>query len=160
MKVLVAYFSHSGNTKILAEKISDITRGTIFTIDPVKVYPTDYQTVVDQAKKEINADFKPELKTGIENIDEYDTIFIGSPNWWGTVAPPVATFLTSYEFRGKKIIPFITHEGSRLGRTVSDINRLCPDSDVLEALPVRGSLVTKAENDVKTWLRETRIISQ
>ncbi len=157
-KILIAYFSHSGNTKVIADMISKSTCGELFEIKPVKDYPTDYKSVTDQARKEINSDFRPELKSKVSNIDAYDVIFVGSPNWWGTVAPPVAAFLESYDFEGKTIVPFITHEGSGLGRSASDIKDMCPNSNLLPGLAVRGGSVGNASDDVKKWLRSINII--
>jgi flavodoxin len=157
-KILVAYFSHSGNTRVIAQLIKDATGGDLYEIQPQKDYPADYQTVVNQAKREINSNYRPVLKTKIRNIESYDIIFIGSPNWWSTIAPPVATFLTSYQLEGKTIIPFMTHGGGGMGHSVSDIKKLCPRSVVLEGLPVNGSMVSRAESDVLKWLREMKII--
>lgn len=158
-KILVVYFSHSGNTRVIANQIKELTGGDIFEIQPVKAYPSDYQTCVDQAKKEINANYKPALKTKLKNIRSYDIIFVGSPCWWATMAPPVATFLTSYDFTGKTIIPFMTHEGSRMGRYASDIKKLCPKSILLEGLPIRGSSVKDAKGNVNKWLRDIKVIN-
>ena len=157
-KILVVYFSHSGNTRIIGEQIKNATGADIFEIQTVKDYPKDYQTVVEQAKKEINSNYKPKLKTKVNNIEFYDIIFIGSPNWWSTVAPPVATFLTSYNLEGKTIVPFMTHEGSGMGHSVADIKKMCPKSTVLEGLPIRGSYVKRAQEDVTKWLRKINII--
>jgi flavodoxin len=157
-KILVAYFSHSGNTRVIAQYIKEITGADIFEIIPVNQYTTDYNTLVNQAKKEINADYKPALKTKIANIEQYDIIFIGSPNWWSTFAPPVATFMSSYNFSGKTIIPFITHEGSRMGRSVNDLKKLCPKSIVMNGYDCRGSNVKNARNEVAKWLKEIKII--
>lgn len=157
-KCLIAYFSHSGNTKIIAEMIAKETGGDLFEIKPVKDYPNDYQTVVDQAKIEVNSNYHPELKEYCKNIKDYDVVFIGSPNWWGTMAPPVATFLSKTNLSEKTIVPFITHEGSGLGRCVSDIKTLCPGLNILSGLAVRGSNVKEAGNDVSNWLRSNNII--
>lgn len=157
-KVLIAYFSHSGNTKIVASQIKEATGGDMFEIIPEKAYSTDYQTVVDQAKKEINAGFKPALKAMPENIDKYDVIIVGSPCWWGTIAPPIATFLSGCNLPGKTILPFMTHEGSRMGHTVEDIKKLCPKSTVVEGLPVRGGRVKDATPEVLKWLRTNNVI--
>jgi flavodoxin len=157
-KILVVYFSHSGNTRVIAEQIKEATGADIFEIQPLKEYPKDYDSVVAQAKIEVNANYKPALKTEVSNIGKYDTIFVGSPNWWGTIAPPVATFLSSYNFEGKTIIPFITHEGSAMGNSVSDIKKLCPKSTVLDGLAIRGSYVKDAKNDIIKWLQKIKII--
>ncbi len=155
-KSLVVYFSHSNNTKVIAEYISEITGADIVRIEPVEPYPTEYQAVVDQAKKEINANFKPKLKTKIENIDQYDIIYVGSPNWWSTIAPPISTFLSSYNFKGKTIAPFITHEGSRLGRSVADIRKLCPDANIVRGYSRWGSQVNGAKKEVESWINELK----
>ncbi|MDP4270124.1 MAG: flavodoxin [Bacteroidota bacterium] len=156
-KILVAYFSHSGNTRFVANQIKNATGGDIFEIQSVKPYPQDYQTVVDQAKREINSNYKPALKTKISNIRQYDVIFIGSPNWWSTIAPPVATFLSSYNLEGKTIVPFMTHEGTRMGHSVLDIKKLCPKSTVLEGLSIRGGDVGRSRSDVEKWLRKLEL---
>lgn len=154
-KILIVYFSHSGNTRVIAEYIKEATGGDIFEIQPVKDYPADYNTVVEQAKNEINASYKPELKAKVSGIAKYDVIFVGSPNWWSTIAPPVATFLSSYDLSGKKIVPFITHEGSQLGRSVADIKKLCPKSDVINGYACRGSKVKSARQEVAEWIKNT-----
>jgi len=157
-KMLVVYFSHSGNTRVIAEEIKKATGADIFEIQPVNDYPEDYNTVVDQAKKEINANHRPVLKAKVKNIEQYDVIFIGSPNWWSTIAPPVATFLIDYNLEGKTIVPFMTHGGGLMGHSVSDIKKLCPKSTVLEGLPISGSYVRRAHDDVMKWLRAIKML--
>jgi len=153
-KILVAYFSHSGNTRVIANQIHEKVGGDIFEIVTVNPYPKDYDAVVDQAKQEQEDDYRPELATEVENMDSYDVVFIGYPNWWGTMPMPVFTFLEEYKFSGKTIIPFCTHEGSGLGRSVEDITELCPQSTILDGLAIRGSNVETAQDDVSEWLRE------
>lgn len=157
-KILVVYFSHSGNTREIANQIKAATGGDVFELQPVKAYPEDYQTVVDQAKEEISSNYKPELKTKVGNIDSYEVIFIGSPNWWSTIAPPVSSFLSDYNLSGKIIVPFITHGGGGLAQCVSDIKALCPNSNVLEGLVVSGRNAVNSRNDVSEWLRRLKII--
>ena len=123
-KTLVAYFSRTGeqygvgnitkgNTAILAEIIAEKTGGDLFEIKVVKDnYPNGYNPLVQFAKQEKQANARPEIEGRVENIDDYDTIFIGYPNWWGDMPMPVHTFLESYNFSGKKIHHFCTHEGS------------------------------------------------
>ena len=91
-------------------------------------------------------------------MDDYDVIFLGYPNWWGTIPMPLYTFLEEYDFSGKTIIPFCTHEGSRLGSSVQDITALCPQSTILDGLAVRGGNVSDAQDDVTAWLQELEII--
>ena len=131
--------------------------GDIFEIQVVKPYPNDYDAVVTQAKKEQDSGYKPALKTKIENIKSYDLVFIGYPNWWGTIPAPVRTLLSEYGFYGKTIVPFCTHEGTGLGRSVSDISRLCHKSTLLDGVAIRGGDVKTAQNKVFEWLRKIKI---
>jgi flavodoxin len=131
-KVLVAYYSHSGTTKKVAQEIHQAVGGDLFEIKEATPYPRDYNNVLKQAKQEIANGFRPALKDKIPEISDYDIIIIGSPNWWSTIAPPVATFLTQADFSGQTIVPFITHGGGGLNRTISDIRQLCPDANILE----------------------------
>lgn len=152
-KVLVAYFSHSGNTREVARQIGEATGGDLFEIVPATPYPAEYQAVVDQGKKEIAAGVRPALKNPVGDLSQYDVIFVGSPCWWATIAPPVATFLTSCDFAGKTVIPFMTHEGSGMGRSEADIRKLCPQSTVPDGLAVRGSAVRNSKEAVGKWVR-------
>ncbi len=128
-------FPHSGNTRAVAERIAAATGADLFEIVPQKPYPAEYRAVVDQARREIAADYRPALKTDLPDAGRYDVIYIGSPCWWSTVAPPVATFLAAHDFTGKTLIPFMTHEGSRMGRSEADIRRLCPGATVRSGVP-------------------------
>jgi len=150
----VAYFSHSGNTQIIANQIHENVGSSIFEIVTVDQYPNNYNEIVKQAKQEQESGYKPTLKTKIENIESYEVVFIGHPNWWGMIPRPVATFLSEYDFSGKTIVPFCTHEGSGLGRSERDIKKLCPNSGVLKGLAIRGRDVKNAQNEVSKWLHE------
>lgn len=156
-KILIAYYSWSGNTRNMAEQIKSYTNADILEIEPVVAYPANYNACVDQAKKEINSGFKPALKVIQTKVESYDIIIIGSPNWWSTIAPPVATFLSKYNFSGKKILPFITHGGYRMGRSIDDIKLLCPTATVLNGLPVKGISVSSAGNEIQKWLKDNGI---
>jgi flavodoxin len=157
-KILVAFFSHSGNTEVVANNIKENVGGDLFEIRTVEPYPADYNAVVDKARKELDAHYRPKLATKVENMDSYDVIFIGYPNWWATIPMGVFTFFEEYDFSGKTIIPFCTHEGSGLGRSERDIKKLCPNSNVLEGLAIRGSSVNKAQNNVSAWLHKLGIM--
>lgn len=155
--ILIAYYSWSGNTRKVAERIHEITGGTMIGISPEEPYPEDYNKVVDQAKKEIRNGFRPVLKSSIDNIDKYSKIFIGSPNWWKTIAPPVASFLSEHDFTGKTILPFCTHGGGGQGNIRNDIARLCPGSLVSECIEIYGS---QSEIDLRIlseWLKNAGI---
>ena len=152
-KVLVVYYSRSGNTRNMANQIHARVGGDIVELQTVHPYPEEYRATTEQAKKELQSGFKPALKTQVENIGTYDIVFVGSPNWWSTMASPVWTFLSDYDLSGKTLVPFITHEGSGLGKSVSDLKSLCPNSTILEGLAVRGSAVGNSGSKIAEWLR-------
>ncbi len=131
-KILIAYYSVSGNTKEVAEKIQEYTGGDLFRIETVQVYPEKYKELTAQAKREINDNYRPKLKDKVANIQEYDTIFVGSPNWWGTIAPAVSSFLADYDLQGKKVIPFITHGSGGVQNTIKDLTEQCKGCNVVE----------------------------
>ena len=153
-RILIAYFSRSGNTRKIANLIHQEVGGTIHEIQPEVPYPNSYNAVVDQAKEEIQAGYKPALESTLDQIESYDTVFVGSPNWWSTIAPPVATFLSEYDLSGKIIVPFCTHGGGGLGRIGRDIAKLCPQSTILSSLEIYGSGTGNAQARVSAWLRE------
>lgn len=159
-KILVAYFSHSGNTRNMAKQIKEVTGGDIFEIEPSKVYPSEYKVLLEQAKTETKTFYKPALKTMPKNIDKYDIIIIGSPNWYSTIAPPVASFLSKLDLKGKIIVPFMTHGGGRMGHSMEYIKELCPNSKITEGLPIRGNQVTDADTkpEIVKWLKKIEVI--
>ena len=136
-KILIAYYSRKGqnywngsirnlvkgNTEVVAEMIQKAVGGDLFEIETVKEYPVDYTECTEVAKEELRAKARPELKAYPESMDEYDVIFLGYPCWWGTMPMGVYTFLEHFSFAGKKIVPFCTHEGSRMGGSVNQIKR-------------------------------------
>ena len=156
-KILVAYFSWSGNTREIAGQIRDRTGGDLFEIKTVNAYPTEYRACTDAAKKEQNENARPALSTKIDDMDDYGVVFIGYPNWWGTIPMALFTFFEQYDFSGKTVIPFCTHEGSGFGRSVSDIEKLCPKSTLLEGVAIRGSGVKSAQNTVGAWLEKIEL---
>lgn len=150
--ILTVFYSHSGNTRALARLIQQLAGGDLLEILPVTPYPADYNTVVNQAKRELQAGYRPPLQTVKENIGNYDVILVGSPNWWNRAAPPVMTFLAGHDLSGKAIAPFITHEGTGLGQSAGDIAQLCPGATILEGLAVRGGRVKGAQRELAEWL--------
>lgn len=134
-KILIAYFSRKGknyvggnivdlpigNTEVAAKIIEKLTGGDLFMINPLKKYSPDYNTCTDEAKDELHRNERPELSSCPESLDDYGTIILGYPNWWGTMPMPVWTFLEKYDFSGKTILPVCTHEGSGMGRSEADI---------------------------------------
>jgi flavodoxin len=154
-KLLVIYYSHSGNTREIAHQIHQMVGGDIMEIQPVEPYPDDYNKVVKQAKAELNSGYNPPLKTNVENIGSYDVIFLGSPNWCQTIAPPVQSFLSQTDLSGKTIVPFITHGGGGSGRSVADIAALCQESTILDALVVQGG--TSGKMASTEWLSKFEV---
>ncbi|MDR1195056.1 MAG: NAD(P)H-dependent oxidoreductase [Endomicrobium sp.] len=153
-KVLVVYYSKSGNTREIAKHIQNETNADIFEIETVTPYPEDYNTATKQAKEEINRGYKPPIKNKVSNIDEYDIIFVGSPNWWSTIAPPVSTFLSEHNLSGKTVVPFCTHGGSGISKCASDTAKLAPDSTVLEAAAFSGYGAKNARKEVADWIKK------
>lgn len=151
-KILIIYYSRSGNTREIANQIHERVGGDIVEIQTVEPYPDDYNAVTKQAQQELNSGYKPPLKTKVENIRSYDVIFVGSPSWWSTIASPVRTFLSEHDLSGKTMVPFITHEGSGLGRSVTDIMTICPNSTILDGLAIRGRNAKTAQREVSEWL--------
>lgn len=152
-KVLIAYFSYSGNTRSIAQQISENIEADLFEIKTVTSYPRDYDDCVTQAKEEQRNNTRPDLSTHVTNMDEYDTVFIGYPNWWGTMPMAMFTFLEEYNFQGKTIIPFCTHEGSRMGRSETDLSKLLSNAIVKKGLAIRGGSVNSAKGDISNWLK-------
>ena len=153
-KVLVAYYSWGGNTRFAAERIQKLTGGTLFEIKPVKAYPVDYGACVEQAKRECRDEFEPELATKVDDFSKYDVIFVGTPNWWSTMAPPVLTFLTSSDFRGKTVIPFVTHGGGGMARCEQDMRKACPQASFVRGGAFSGSGIRNAEAALAKWVNE------
>jgi flavodoxin len=154
MAILIAYYSHSGNTGKIAALIQKQIGGTLFPIEPEAAYPADYTKVVEQSKKEIPEGYKPPLKTKAPDLAGFDTVFVGSPNWLNTFAPPVATFLAENDLSGKKVVPFATFGGGGLGKIAEDVAKLCPKSTVLEALALSRDGGPGAEAEIAGWLKK------
>ncbi len=157
MNILIIYYSWSGNTKKIAELIKAKAGGTIIGIRPKAAYPKSFNATTEQAKKEINSGFKPELECGGEDLGGFDTIFVGSPNWWGTAAPPVASFLAGNGLFGKTVIPFCSHGGGGEQQVLRDIADMCRNSNVLEGLCVYRDGGADAKKLVSEWLEKTGI---
>jgi flavodoxin len=167
-KCLTAYYSRKGsnyldgnivnlpigNTEVIAKKIQGFIGGDLFEINTVKPYPKDYTETTEVAKVELRQNARPELTETVKNMDNYDVIYLGYPNWWGTFPMSVFTFLESYDFSGKTIVPLCTHEGSGTGRSERDIKNLCPNTKVLPGIAIRGGSVSNADHIVQSWLKK------
>ena len=155
--ILIAYFSWSGNTENAAQIIQEQTGADIIELNPAEPYSSNYSEVLDQAQKDMNADARPELANHVENMEQYDTILLGYPNWWATIPMPVATFLEEYDFSGKTIIPFCSHGGGGFGQSITDISKLAPNSRIGTGLSIHYSGGTSLENDITTWLNSNGV---
>jgi flavodoxin len=172
MKTLIAFFSRAdenyfggayryievGNTEVVANQIKELTGADSFKIDMKQPYAADYNTCIDQAKKDKNAGARPELVAELDSIDEYDTIILMYPNYWGTCPMAVFTFLEKYDFTGKTILPLCTHEGSGMGGSERDIEKSAKGVTLKKGLPIGGSSVNSAKPKVEKWLKENGVI--
>lgn len=153
-KVLVAYFSWSGNTASVAKVIAEALGAEIFEIKTAKPYPEDYDATLDVAKAEQGRNDRPELSARVGDMGQYDTVFLGYPNWWGTLPMALFTFLEGHDLAGKRVIPFVTHGGSSFGRSLNDIKKLAPKAELEEkGLSVSGSRASGARDQVLSWLK-------
>lgn len=150
--VLIVYFSQTGNTETVANIIHDNVGGDIVKLETTEAYPSDYDELVDYAQQEQQEDAGPELSTVIENIEQYDTIFLGYPNWWGDMPMAIYTFLDTYDLSGKTIAPFITHGGSGLSGTPENIQEEELNASVTEGLAIDGDEASDSSEDVVEWL--------
>jgi flavodoxin len=171
-KSLIAFFSRKGNnyvgdsivnlpvgnTEVAAKKIQKLTESDIFQIKTAESYPEDYTETTNVAQEEKRNNARPKLTETVDNMHSHDIIYIGYPNWYGTMPMAVFTFLEGYNFSGKTVVPFCTHEGSGMGSSERDIKKLCPNAKVLSGLAIRGSSVERADEDVTNWLKELHLI--
>ena len=141
-----------GNTEKVAKMITEITGADMYKIEQKIPYAADYNTCIAEAKKDLQAKARPELVNMIDSIDEYDEIYLGYPNYWGTMPMAVYTFLEAFDFSGKKIHPFCTHEGSGLSSTENDIKRTTKGAEVTKGLAINGSSVDGARSKVEGWV--------
>ncbi|MBR0270493.1 MAG: NAD(P)H-dependent oxidoreductase [Methanobrevibacter sp.] len=165
---LVIYFSRSGenyfggelkniekgNTEVIAEYIKEETGADLFKVEPANEYPADYMKCIDVAKKEQQDGARPEIKETLSDISEYDTIYVGFPNWWGTLPMPMWTQLEQLDFTGKVVKPFVTHEGSGFGSSERDLKKLCEGADIKKGLSIPGGNVYNAQDSVNHWVSE------
>lgn len=166
-KILIAYFSRKGNnwfgdgivdlkignTEVAANTIKALIGGDLFHIETTQAYPLGYDECTDVAKAEFKQKARPKLTAAIADFKYYDVIFLGYPNWWGTMPMANFTFLDSYDFTGKIVIPFCTHEGSAMGNSERDLIRYLPQASVLRGLAIKGSSVNSAQPLIEKWIK-------
>ncbi|MBQ9059403.1 MAG: hypothetical protein IJ125_09490 [Atopobiaceae bacterium] len=168
MATLIAYYSRTGenywagsvknidkgNTERVAEFIQEAVVGDLFEIETVKEYAADYYECIEEAQQELRAHARPEIKAYVENMDDYDTIYLGYPNWWGTCPMCVFTFLEHYDLSGKRIIPFCTNEGSGLASSERDVKKACPSAQLESGLSITGSQAEQSRDKVVSWAKQ------
>ena len=171
-KTLIAYFSRAdenyfggsmryvevGNTEIAVGKIRELIDADVFKIEMVKPYSKSYKACIDEARADLRSKARPELVSMPESIDQYDTIILAYPNYWGTMPMAVFTFLENYDFAGKTILPLCTNEGSGMGGSERDIKKTCPGADVKKGLPVTGSQAANSSEALKRWLSANSLV--
>ena len=171
-KTLIAFFSRAdenyfggamryvkvGNTEIVVNGMKDMIEADTFKIEMKNPYSPVYMTCIEEAKRDLQSNARPELTSYPESIDDYDTVILAYPNYWGTMPMAVYTFLDRYDFTGKTILPLCTNEGSGMGSSVQQIKNLAPGADVKKGLPVNGSSAANAGGAVKRWLADNGLI--
>lgn len=140
-----------GNTEICAEFIQEAVGGDLFEIRTVNDYSKDYNECIAEAKQELNANARPELQEYLDNIDEYDNIFVCGPCWWGTYPMPVFTQLDKLNFAGKKVMALMTHEGSGLGSSERDLRKICKGAEFGVGIAIHGADAAKSQKAVADW---------
>ena len=170
MAILIAYYSRAGenyfggayrhipvgNTEKAARMLAEITGGDLLKIEQAHPYSEGYQACIAEAKADLQKKARPEVLNLPANLDAYDEIYLGYPNYWGTMPMAVYTFLEAYDFAGKTIHPFCTHEGSGLAGTVRDVQKAAPGAVVTKGLAIHGSDVDSAKATLEKWVKEVR----
>ena len=170
-KTLIAFYSRrgqnyvggsirnlaKGNNEVIVGKIKEqLPDADVFQIETVKKYSPDYMVCIEEAKEELRAKARPELTARVENMDQYDTIILGYPNWWGLPPMAVFTFLESYNFAGKKIVPFCSHEGSGLGGSIRQLKMAVPDANLTAGVAIHGAAASHCDREVELILEQAR----
>ncbi len=171
-KILIVYLSRTNNTKAIAEIIHKYVGGKLVSLELEKPYPENYRETVQQVVRENETGFLPPLKTKIENIEQYNVVFVGFPTWGMKLPPPLKSFLNQYNLRGKTVIPFNTNGGYGIGTSFQTVKELCPNSKIPEGFSMAGGeeingklLVIKdekakeAEVRVISWLKKIRVLN-
>lgn len=170
MKSIVIYFSRAhenyfkgklrnieiGNTEVVAKKIQEQLGCDSFKIVPLQEYSNDYNECIEEAKEDLERKARPELKEYLDSLESYDRIYLGFPNYWGTMPMCVFTFLEHYDLSDKEIYPFVTHEGSGFGQSLRDLKRVCQNSKIKDGIEIFGSKVYESDDDLAKWLKEEK----
>lgn len=153
-RILVAYFSRSGNTRVVAGLIHRTQHTDLLEIRPASAYPEDYLKTVEQARQERDAGYEPPLKAVLTNLSQYDTVYLGFPIWGETTPPVIRAFLSTHDLSGKDLIPFVTHGGYGLGNSLSVISRHAPKARLHEGFVMEADQERQTMNRVSAWLSQ------
>ena len=170
--ILIAYFSRAdenyfggairyvkkGNTEIVCEKIKELIVADTFRIEMENPYSPVYLTCIDEAKKDLKENTRPKLVSMPETIDQYDTVILAYPNYWGTIPMAVATFLEAFDFSGKTILPLCTNEGSGMGTSENDIKKCTTNAIIKNGLSITGSQAENSKKTIERWLTDNCIL--
>lgn len=160
-KLLITYYSISnGNTKQIAEQIQKATGADIARIETVNPYTGSYNTIVEQGQREVNQGYQPKIKPLGVNLSDYDVIAVGTPTWWYTMAPAVLSFLKSYDWKGKTVIPFQTH-GGWPGHVIKDIKNACKGAEFIHEMEIQfdstgGAKLVTPKTEIEAWIAQIR----
>lgn len=170
-KILIVYLSRTNNTKAIAEIIKKNVGGELVALELEKPYPENYRAIVEQVAKENETGFLPPLKTKIDDIEKYDTIFVGFPTWGMQLPPPMKSFLRQYDLSGKTVVPFNTNAGYGVGSSFQTVKELCPNSTILEGFSTKGGIERdgilfvmegekekQAQAEIQKWLEKIKIV--
>ena len=171
-KTLIAYFSRAdenyfggamryvkvGNTEIVCNDMKKIIDADMFKIEMKNPYSPVYMTCIEEAKKDLRANARPELVSMPDSIDEYDAVILAYPNYWGTFPMAVATFIENFSFAGKTVLPLCTNEGSGMGHSESDLRKMMPGAQIRKGLAITGSRASGASGAVKRWLSDNGML--
>ncbi len=150
---MILFFSHSGNTRACAMQIHEQVGGDLVELRTVDPYPDEYDAVVKRGRQELLSGNLPALEMAVGTLPPQEIVYLGSPNWFSTIAPPVRAFLSGSDLSGRTIIPFITHGGGGMARCVDDIRKLCPDSTVLDGIAIPDGDGEASRSQMSVWLR-------
>ena len=167
MAQLIVYFSRRGenyvsgriqplsvgNTEVVARRLQVLTGADLFQLEPVHPYSDNYNQCIEQAQADQRQDARPALRALPDHLEDYDTIYLGYPNYWGTMPMCVFTFMELFSWRGRRINVFCTHEGDGYGRSLEDLKRLCPEADIHEGPAVRGAHAAEGREIINKWLK-------
>lgn len=154
MNILIAYFSYTGHTKGIAQKIQAQTKGILFEIKPTVPYSDDYDTTERQGRRETKEGYRPTLAEMPADFESYDVILLGTPNWFNTVAPPVASFLEGCNMSGKKLALFCTNGGGGLGHITGDISKICKNTEIVDSISLYEDGGSGADASLSAWLKK------